>query len=170
MPIDLPLAAEVEIPVQWIAYRPAAVVGQKRVDRLSFPARYLLDRRAGASRRAFDCSHKTPYAKFAVKRRRSGVTRPWQGILLPWRSTSLNQYADIEVQFAHAPMTERRRCENTVAAERVLRLILPDRSALWAPPAILATICHQPFRPNPGTLVAAGNAVAGLFVISKATE
>ena len=46
-PIDLPLAAEVEIPVQWIAYWPAAVVGQKCVDRLSFAARYLLDRRAG---------------------------------------------------------------------------------------------------------------------------
>jgi hypothetical protein len=39
MALNPSLAAEVEIPVSWIAYRPAAIAGQKRIDRLSLAAR-----------------------------------------------------------------------------------------------------------------------------------
>ena len=39
MPLNLLLAAEMEVPVAWVANRPAAIAGQQRDDRLSLLSR-----------------------------------------------------------------------------------------------------------------------------------
>ena len=61
MTLNLLLAAEMEVPVAWVADRPAAIAGQEREDRLSLLQRnnqVVMSERSG---RALICAHEKSY-------------------------------------------------------------------------------------------------------------